>query len=127
MQWLLVFSFFIISFSSIYANEGNTLHCEICGHEIKSGKVYEVKSRMRFNTNVFKSPEKHKEGKFGKIPQHFEIQTIILGEKCGKKYEELVKDPPRGQKRKSVIKALLKTYLLKEKKLAPSLLHNYRQ
>jgi hypothetical protein len=113
MQWLLVFSFFILSFSSIYANEGNPLHCEICGHEIKSGKVYEVKSRMRFNTDVYYSLQEYKEGKFGSLPQNYERQTLILGEKCGKHYEELIKDPPRGQKRKSVIKELLKTYLLK--------------
>ena len=116
MRWVLILSIIVISFLPLHAEdkESGVLHCEICGEEITSGKVYEVKVRMRFNTDVYKSPEKYKEGRFGGLPQLFEIQRILLGDNCGNRYEDLIKDPPRGQDRKSVIIELMRSYLVEE-------------
>ncbi|NQY74211.1 MAG: hypothetical protein HRT90_05550 [Candidatus Margulisbacteria bacterium] len=114
MRWVLILSIIVISFLPLHAEdkESGVLHCEICGEEITSGKVYEVKVRMRFKTDVYYSVEKYHTGKFGGLPRYFEIQRILLGDKCGNRYENLIKDPPRGEERKSVIIELMRSYLI---------------
>ncbi|NQY73616.1 MAG: hypothetical protein HRT90_02520 [Candidatus Margulisbacteria bacterium] len=116
MRWVLILSMIVISFLPLHAEDedSDALHCEICGDEITSGKVYEVEIRMRFKTERYFSVEEYQNGIFGNLPRYFEIQTILLGDKCGNRYEDLIKDPPRGQDRKSVIIELMRSYLIEE-------------
>ena len=109
--WGLVLSLFLLTNFAFASEKDGKLYCDICGTQIGLGKLYQPKVEMRFNTDTYESTTDYKNGVAGSIPQHYESITIILGEKCGKKLEALIKDPPYGYERNSVVKTLLGAYM----------------